>query len=434
MAATPTSPRPREQAWRRLVLEFIEKHRAQIVHDLAAMIRIPSISGSDAENEIQHLLSARLEGIGLDVDRWQIPLTRTLAEPDFPGVEVDRTEGWGVVGRLAGSGNGPTLMLNAHVDVVPPGHQDAWQGHDPFDGAITADAVHGRGACDMKAGLVASLWAARALQELQVPLSGDLLVATVIGEEDGGLGTYALLKRGWRADACVIPEPTSLDIAPASCGALTFEITVHGAATHASRRLDGISAVEMFIPIFQAVRRLEHKRNRTKHPLAARWELPVPIEIGRVLAGDWASSVPDLLRADGRLGVAIDEDIPTARKALETAVALACDDDPWLRRHPASIRWWGGQFASALTSTDSPIVSTVAAAHAEVSAQPQNLWATPYGSDLRLLHGLGRIPTIHYGPGDASLAHGPRESVPIYELVTATQTLAMTALGHCGLS
>ena len=90
----------------------------------------------------------------------------------------------------------------------------------------------------MKAGLVASLWAVRGLTELKVPLRGELLVlATVVGEEDGGLGTYALLRRGWRADACVIPEPTSLDIAPASAGALTFRITVPGAATHASRRL-----------------------------------------------------------------------------------------------------------------------------------------------------------------------------------------------------
>jgi acetylornithine deacetylase len=321
-------------------------------------------------------------------------------------------------------------MLNAHVDVVPPGDLDAWRGHDPFAGTATADAVHGRGACDMKAGLVASLWAVRALSELRVPLRGDVLLATVMGEEDGGLGSYALLRRGWRADACVIAEPTSLDVAPASCGALTFEITVPGAATHASRRLEGTSAVEKFIPIFQAIRGLERERNRVKHPLAERWILPVPIEIGRVRAGDWASSVPDLLTADGRLGVALGEDVVTAREALENAVAAACADDPWLREHPATIRWWGGQFASAMTDVDSSIVDTVRAAHASVSDQPQQMWATPYGSDLRLLQRLGGIPTIHYGPGDAGLAHSPGERVPIDELLTATAVLALTALTH----
>ena len=414
---------------REKILDFVDDRRAEIVEDLAELIRVPSISGSVDEVGMQHLMSGRLAALGLDVDTWSIPLDETLARPDFPGVEVDRREGWGVVGRLPGGG-GPSLMLNAHVDVVPPGDLDAWEGNDPFGGEVTADAVHGRGACDMKAGLVAALWAVRALSELRVPLAGDLLLATVIGEEDGGLGTYALLRRGWRADACVIPEPTSLDIAPASCGALTFEITVHGAATHASRRLDGTSAIEKFIPLFHALRRLEGERNQTKHPLAQRWALPVPIEVGRISAGDWASSVPDLLRADGRMGVAIGEDVVTARTALETAVAQACADDPWLRGHPATIRWWGGQFASAITDVGSPIVDVVRQAHAAVSRRPQDTWATPYGSDLRLLHGLGGIPTIHYGPGDAARAHGPRELVSIDELLTATSALALTAIGY----
>ena len=258
-------------------------------------------------------------------------------------------------------------------------------------------------------------------------------MATVIGEEDGGLGTYGLLRRGWTADACVIPEPTSLDIAPASAGALTFRLTVAGSATHASRRLDGVSAIEKFIPVFVALRRLEQDRNRQKHPLADRWELPVPIEVGRIAAGDWASSVPDLLHADGRIGVAIGEDMATARRDLEDAVQSACDDDPWLRRHPVTVRWWGGQFASASTDLDESILGTVRSAHRQVSATPQGLWATPYGSDLRLLQGLGGIPTIHYGPGDARLAHSPQESVPIDELLASTKALALTAILHCGV-
>jgi acetylornithine deacetylase len=87
-------------------------------------------------------------------------------------------------------------MLNAHVDVVPPGDLLAWEGADPFSGRVTRNKVEGRSACDMKAGLVASLWAVRGLTELKVPLRGDLVLATAVGEEDGGLGTYALLRRG----------------------------------------------------------------------------------------------------------------------------------------------------------------------------------------------------------------------------------------------
>jgi acetylornithine deacetylase len=172
----------------------------------------------------------------------------------------------------------------------------------------------------------------------------------------------------------MLPEPTSLDIAPGSAGALTFRITVPGAATHASRRLSGVSAIEKFIPIFAALRRLEKERNAIKHSLATRWELPIPIEIGKIAAGDWASSVPDRLYAEGRMGVAIGEDIPTARRALEDAVGAACRHDGWLRVHPSTVEWWGGQFASGITNLDSAIISTVQRCHAEVSRSPQTMW------------------------------------------------------------
>src|SRR6478672_9521444 len=193
---------PDRDTWRSRLLNYVDEHATEILTDLAELVRMPSVSGSDTEIDIQHLLSDRMSTMDLDVDAWQISLDETLAEPDFPGVEVDRSDAWGVVGRVAGRGSGPSLMLNAHVDVVPPGDLLSWEGADPFSGRVTGDTVEGRGACDMKAGLVASLWVARGLTELKVPLGGDVVLATVVGEEDGGLGTYALLKRGWHADAC----------------------------------------------------------------------------------------------------------------------------------------------------------------------------------------------------------------------------------------
>lgn len=424
---------PTDTDWRERVLGYLDEHRADIVTDLVDLVRIPSISGTDEENEIQHVLTRRLTDLGLEVDSWQIALPETLAAEDFPGVEVDRLEGWGALGRLAGTGEGASLMLNAHVDVVPPGDLGTWGKAGPFGAAIRGGDVHGRGTCDMKAGLVASLWVLQACAALGVPLHGDLLLGTVIGEEDGGLGTYALLQRGWRADACVIPEPTSLDLAPGTSGALTFRLTVTGQAAHASRRLSGVSAIEKFVPVFAALRRLEASRNEVKHPLMTRWELPLPIELGMIRSGDWASSVPDVLTADGRLGVAIGEDPAAARRALTEAVDEVGAADPWLRAHPVSVEWWGGQFAPGLTDTDADILDVVRRAHGAVSDRPQATWGTPYGSDLRLMTNLGGIPTVHYGPGDAALAHGPYESVPVAELLTATRALALVALEHCGV-
>jgi acetylornithine deacetylase len=417
--------------WRPRVLDYLDDHTDELVSGLGDLVRVPSVSGSDEENSVQSLLAERLSALGLEVDHWPIPLQATQVAADFPGTEVDRREAWGLVGCARGTGGGRSLMLNAHVDVVPPGDLDTWRGRDAFSGTIRDGALWGRGACDMKGGLVAAIWAVQALTRVGVPLRGDIVLACVQGEEDGGLGTFATLARGWRADACVIPEPTSLDLVPSSAGSLTFRLRIRGRATHASRRTSGVSALEKFGLAFAALRELEARRNQTVHPLMARWEVAYPIEIGVVHSGDWASSVPDLLTADGRCGVALEESPEAARHQFEAALRSAGDADPWLREHPIEVEWWGGQFAPGHTDPGASIVTAVMAAHADAGGRPQQVWGAPYGSDLRLMTGIGGVPTVHYGPGDAGLAHGPQEHVPIEDVLTTARTLAVLAMDYC---
>ncbi len=419
--------------WAARVLDEVDAAAAWTETRLAELVRVPSVGGTDAEHEIQAMLATDLAGAGTDVDHWRLPLDELLAAPDFPGVEVERTEAWGLVGRLPGSGDGPSLLLDAHVDVVPTGDLAAWSRPDPFSGEVVAGELHGRGACDMKAGLVAAITAVSAVRRAGAPLRGDLLVACVPGEEDGGLGTYATLRRGWRADACVLPEPTGLDVVPANGGALTFRLRVPGVATHASRRTEGVSAITKALPVLAALERLEARRNAEVDPVMARWPVAYPLSIGRIRAGDWASTVPDLLIAEGRLGVALDEPVEDARRALEDAVAEACADDAWLAAHPVLVEWWGGQFASGRLAAGSDLAERVGAAHARAGGGPQESWGAPYGSDLRLLVGAG-IPTLHYGPGDSRLAHAADERVPLAEVHTAARALALLALDVCGLT
>jgi acetylornithine deacetylase len=420
--------------WAARVLAEVDGAAEAAEQRLAQLVRVPSVGGTDPEHEIQAVLAAGLAELGLETDHWRLPLPELLADPDFPGVEVERDEAWGLVGRLAGRGDGPALLLNGHVDVVPVGDPAAWSTPDPFSGRVVDGELHGRGACDMKAGLVSALAAVAAVRRAGAPLRGDLLLACVPGEEDGGLGTFATLRRGWTADACVVPEPTGLQLVTANAGALTFRLRVPGLATHASRRTEGVSAVEKLVPLLAALQRLEAARNADVDPLMARWPLAYPLSIGRVHAGDWPSSVPDLLVAEGRLGVALDEPVEAARAALEAAVAEASAADPWLRRHPATVEWWGGQFASGRLAAGSDLGERVGAAHAVASgAGTPERWGAPYGSDLRLLAGAG-IPTLHYGPGDAVLAHAPDERVPLADVHTAARTLALVALDVCGLA
>jgi acetylornithine deacetylase len=414
------------------VLQAVDDDRDAMVEALAALVRIPSLTGSDAEHEALAAVAADLVADGLDVDLWQLPLADLRADPDFPGAEVDRNEAWGVVGRLTGVGAGRSLMLNGHVDVVPPGDPAAWSGPDPFSGRVDGGAVHGRGACDMKGGVIAARWAVRALRAAGVNLAGDVLVAPVGSEEDGGLGTFGLLRRGWRADACVVPEPTGLDVVPACAGALTFRLRIRGLAAHASRRTDGVSVIDKLWPVWSALADLERRRNAAVDPLMERWPVAYPLSVGTLRAGDWASSVPDLLEAEGRLGVALDEPPADARRALEAALAEACAANPWLADHPVEVEWWGGQFASGRLPAGDDLADRMAAAHARVADGPAARWGAPYGSDLRLLTGLGGVPTVHYGPGDSVLAHAPDERIEIAQVHTAARALALLALDVCG--
>jgi acetylornithine deacetylase len=419
--------------WAAAVLAAVDEELSGAYALLSSLVRTPSLTGSDAEHDLSGDLARRLDGLGLEVDHWQVPLDEILADPAFPGTEAPRSEAWGLVGRLPGTGDGPSLMLNGHVDVVPPGDLASWRDPDPFTGAYVGGDIVGRGACDMKGGLVAALAAVRALRRAQVPLRGDLLLACVQSEEDGGLGTFATLRRGWTADACVLPEPTSLDLVPANGGALTFRLRVPGRATHASRRTVGVSAIDKLFPLMAALEALERRRNGDVDPLMRRWPIAYPISLGTVHAGDWASTVPDLLIAEGRLGVALGEPVEQARTALEEAIAEACAGDPWLREHPATVEWWGGQFASGRCPAESDLTGRLRQAHARVGGGAQEEWGAPYGSDLRLLVAAG-VPTVHYGPGDAALAHAPDERVPLDEVATCARALTLLALDVCGTS
>jgi acetylornithine deacetylase len=321
-------------------------------------------------------------------------------------------------------------VLQGHVDVVPIGDPDQWV-DDPFAGVIRDGVLFGRGACDMKAGLAANIEVAAALQRSGVRLARPLSLHAVVSEEDGGLGAFATLDRGHRGDAAVITEPTSGRVVVANAGALTFEIRVPGQAAHGSMRREGISAFEAFLPIHTALRDLEERRNRYPHPLFGDSKLPYPVSIGRVSAGDWASSVPDLLVAQGRCGVALGEDPEHAQADFEAAVHDASVRDPWLRDHPPVVTWWGGQYASGAIAEGHPLIDATQRAVADVAGWTPPVAAAPYGSDLRLYTGVGGIPTLHYGPGDVRYAHGPHEQVRLDEVVQCARALALLAVRYC---
>lgn len=423
-STTLVDPKPENDRERR-ALEAIDD--VGLVRCLEALLRIPSISGSPAENDAQEWFAERMRESGLTTDLWEIPLAETMAKDGFPGAEVPRTKALGLVGTF-GRETGRTLVLNGHIDVVPAGDVTQWSRSAPWAGVTHDGAVYGRGACDMKGGLVCSLFALRALRDAGVEPRGRVLLQSVVGEEDGGLGTFATLARGYRGDAAIIAEPTDLAIIPACAGALTFRLHLSGRSTHASVRYEGVSAIEKFWQVWRALGDLERRRNAKPDALFERYPIPFPLSVGTLRAGDWPSSVPDTLVAEGRIGVAYGETVAETRADLERAIAAVSAADPWLREHPVRVEWFGGQFASGGIAAEHALVELVSGVHRDLVGGRAPIHGAPYGSDLRLLVGLGGIPTLHYGPGNVRQAHAPDEHVPLDQLAVVARALTLAVL------
>ena len=396
---------------------------------LCELVAIPSIGGQ--ETAAQEWVAALLKRWGLDVDVWDLDFQELRQHPAY-SAEVQRERGLGVAATMGQGAGGRSLILNGHVDVVPPGDDANWR-HPPWRGTLDRGRIYGRGSADMKGGLCCAIFAAKALLDAGVRLNGKLMIESVIGEEDGGVGTLATVVRGYKADGAVVVEPTELIVAPAQAGALNFRVTVPGLSAHGCMREEGVSAIEKFIPVYQAIMALERERNQQiQDPLFAAYELPYATCVGTVQAGDWASSVAESLTFEGRYGVAVGEDIATARRLLEERVAQAAQADSWLRENPPRLEWWGGQFEPAGIAVDHPIVTTVNGAYGDVTGSSACVQGMTYGADMRLLVNEGHTPTVLFGPGDVRNAHKPNEYVPVEELITTVRTLALTALRFCG--
>ena len=410
-----------------------------ILDDLAAMVGLRPVGGAPGEVAVQQWAAGRLGALGLDVDTWEVDLAGEAADPGFPGMEVARERMLGVVGTWGGAdprarsgadpADSPGLVLCGHTDVVPPGDLARWE-RDPFELVVDDGVARGRGVCDMLGGVAAILGAVAALAAVGPRLERPVAVHLVSGEEDGGVGAFATLRRGHGGQACLIAEPTSGAVIPANAGSLTFRLEVEGRAAHGSDRTSGESALDHLPVVQQALRSLETARNASPPDLFAHLDLVAPISVGTARAGGWASTVPDLLVLEGRHGVLPGESLDSARGALEEALALLGDRDPWLRDHPVRVTWPGGAFAPGELPHGHPLLEQTAAAAADVGLGRPTVKGAPYGSDLRHYAAQG-VPTLQFGPGTLAAAHAANEWVPVDEVVQCARAYAVLALRRC---
>jgi acetylornithine deacetylase len=406
---------------------------ARIERELRTILAIPSVTGD--EEAVQAALAGLMAGSGLEVRKVASDPRRLAADPDWPGSEVDRTTLPVVIGR-SGVPGGRRVIVLGHVDVVPVGDETLWQS-PPWEPTLVGDRLFARGAVDMKGGVIAGLAAVRAAIAVAGAtgreLDGEILFVSVPSEEDGGAGMLAAIRAGVRGDAAVIPEPSGLQIVTAHAGAITFRLTIRGKAAHASKRREGVSALDKLTVLTDALTADEAARNAAEtRPRMAALGLPYPTIIGKVQGGEWASTVIDRIVAEGRYGVRLGDSWQQAEVELRAAIAAACAADPWLREHPATVEITGGRFSSSEIADDDPLPAGLAAAVGDVLGRPPQFLAEPYGADMRLMINEGGTPTVIFGPGSPEVAHAPNEHVALDDVVRCAQALAVWLLREVG--
>ena len=408
----------------------INDNKDEIIAFVQKLVRTPSLANQ--EFDVQHIIHEKLNSIGLSSKIIPVIFSELEHHPAFNDDGFSPDSRINVTALWQGNNKAKSLILNGHVDVVPTGPEKLWN-DDPFSGNIVDGKIYGRGSCDMKAGLSSGLFAIYILKNLGFSPDGDIIFQSVVGEESGGCGTLTNIVKGYHADAAIILEPTSLKLSPIQSGALTFRLKVPGKATHASMRWDGISAIEKYSLIHQSIINFEKERHdsfdveyyQSKDRVA-------PINIGTIEGGQWHSTVPESIIAEGRLGVFPGESNEKAKESFERHINRFSQSDNWLKDHPPVIEWFEGQFESGQTSLNHPLIKELGDTYNNVSNQDAIIEGVTYGSDLRLFTNHANIPSVLFGPGDVRLAHAANENILIDEILISTEVIANMIVNWCG--
>jgi acetylornithine deacetylase len=412
------------------VLQTIDGMQDEIIAFLKKLVATPSVTGE--ELEIQTFLAQRIGTMGLEVDLWEPDLEALKKHPAYLPPDRDYRNRPNLVGIYKGTGGGRSLLFNGHVDVIPSGPPDAWV-HPPWGGMIKDSRLYGRGASDMKSGLAAMTMALDALIQLGVRLKGDVILEYTMDEEATGNGTLACVMRGYRADAGICCETSSLHVQPACIGRIWFEILVRGKPAGIQRRWEGVNAIEKGYAIVQAVSGLEKIRiNTLSHPLYPDRRGSLPCMVGVFQSGSFPSAFPDTCLLKGSIATLPGEETSRVKASFVDHLLSFSKSDPWLKDHPPEVRFVGYCGDPAEISPNHPVVKTLSERFRRIMGREPEITGRQGAADIRYLIKYGQTPTVIFGPGMTEQMHANGEWVDVNDVINATKILALTVLDWCG--
>jgi succinyl-diaminopimelate desuccinylase len=382
----------------RVLTKISEDRIVALAQDL---IRVPSINPPGNERPVAEHLAGCLREMGMDVT-----VTDLTVHPGRPNV----------VGVWDTGASGPTLLLNGHIDVVPPG--DGWS-FDPFAATVRDGNLYGRGACDMKGPIACMVAAIEAIAG--APLHGSVIFTGVAGEEADQSGTRQLVADGIRADFGICGEPTGMVPVIAHKGDFYYDITTFGVAAHGGLPHLGVNAVEKMVPVIQGVQALSTRLKEKSHPLCGH----PTVSIGLIKGGVITCAVPDrcTISLDRRL---IPGESPEEASAeIEGMLQAIAQVDPQFR---AEVKTPVMALPMEIDA-DEPVVLALRRATETVTGKDPGVQGWSATCDANMLVNDAGIPTCIFGPGDiGGQAHKPDEHIAVSSLVDGARAYALAIM------
>lgn len=420
------------QVDRQALANAIEQGFAEQIDWLKRLVAFDSTRGNEAP--CQHWLATEFANRGWHVDSYAIDVDAIAHLPGFsPVVDADYARAIQVVATHDVSQPvGRSLILQGHIDVVPPGVPELWQS-DPFTAQELDGWLYGRGAADMKSGVSAMVFALDALRRLGYVPGARVHIQTVSEEECTGNGALSTLARGYRADAAFIPEPMGHTFVRAELGSVWFRLRILGRPGHVLASVTtGAHAVLAAAEYIKALAALTAEINAAAvdHPNFGAIKDPVKFNPGKIRGGDWLGSVPSWCELECRLSVLPGDSLASVRARVIETVRRCAEaiggDVPVLT-------WIGFQADGHVFAPGTPAEALLSDIHADVmgtALQPISMTAT---SDTRFYDLYYGIPTLCYGANAVGM-HAPGEAVELASLKKTTLILALFIAGWCGLT
>ena len=399
------------------ILDLVEDRRAGLIEFARELVATPSENPPGDERQMAAVMTDKMVQLGLGR-----PLTLARAE-HRPNLVLE----------IEGSRPGPVLMFNGHMDTKPTGDRDKWR-TDPFDPVIQDGMLYGLGSADMKSAVAAKVFAAAALQEIDVDWGSKILLVFTADEESGGAfgAEYVAQEADLQADIALIGEPGGIErdweyLGLISRGETCFRIKVRGTQMHSSIA-DLVPSVNASVKMAEVLVRLSRELTFTydPHPLC-----PQGVTMGpgvMVNGGVYYGVLPGYAEFSTDVRLLPGMTVEGVRKDVEAFLTRLREEDPSLdvevEFEPPPL----GYIAPVIVSEEEPFVAHLRAAAEQVLGECPPLGVFPAWTDARFFDGIAGIKTIpSFGPGLLTVTHAPNEHITVESIVDACKIYALAA-------